>query len=146
MCVPYLLLLRVPHSPSRTPPLRGKSKDFPPLVPLRHPPFATSLTPLLPGKPLHHTRHIVVWLALPYVRFLLLFPALRLYPFFLSFPPFSSLSPSLSLFRFLSFYARASHIADSSHTVAEVGGLQERSLGFLFFSFFREMRRKEMTT
>lgn len=108
--------------PAPDPPLRGTSKGFLPSSRLGTLPFATSLTPLPAGKPLHHTRHIVACLALPYVR--------------LSFSLSHSIHLPLSLC--LSFCARASHIGDSSHTVAEVGGIacqrdSERSLGFHFF-------------
>lgn len=83
-----------------------------PLVPLRHPPFATSLTPLPPGYIIRGTS----WPDSPYHMF-----ASPSYSRSLSIDPFSLF---FSFPLFLSFYARASHIADSSHTVAEVGGLR----------------------
>lgn len=116
MCVPYLLLLRVPI----------------PLPPCSRAPSTRHIQRLLPSsrsdahpspRPWPHCRQTTSYAAhlthFTICSFLLL--TLVPYLLFLSFPLFLPLSFSLS---FLFFYTRASHIADSSHTVAEVGGLR----------------------
>lgn len=123
-----------PHTPPRipAPPSTRHYQRLSPLVPLSHPPFTTSLTPL----PRDYIIRGTSWSDSPYHMFV---------------SPSHSHSPSISPYHLLSFsfplsislflYTRASHIADSSHTVAEVDGLRAsgalRDLrGSSFFFFF----------